>query len=190
MNTSAKLYSLPFGNVKTYLFALLFVAGNILLPQLCHLLPLGGPTLLPIYFFTLVAAYKFGLRVGLLTAVLSPVVNHLLFAMPAAAVLPAILIKSTLLAVAASIVARRPRTRCCSEACSLPYWPIRLLAQASSGCSAATSTWLHKISESAYRACCSSGWAVTGCSVPWPANKSSERLPLLKRSLFRTAGGL
>ena len=87
MNTSAKLYSLPFGNVKTYLFALLFVAGNILLPQLCHLLPLGGPTLLPIYFFTLVAAYKFGLRVGLLTAVLSPVVNHLLFAMPAAAVL-------------------------------------------------------------------------------------------------------
>ena len=29
METSAKLYSLPFGNVKTYLFALLFVAGNI-----------------------------------------------------------------------------------------------------------------------------------------------------------------
>ena len=26
METSAKLYSLPFGNVKTYLFALLFVA--------------------------------------------------------------------------------------------------------------------------------------------------------------------
>lgn len=81
------------------------------LPQLCHLLPLGGPTLLPIYFFTLVAAYKFGLRVGLLTAVLSPVVNHLLFAMPAAAVLPAILIKSTLLAVAASIVARRAKDK-------------------------------------------------------------------------------
>lgn len=39
METSAKLYSLPFGNVKTYLFALLFVAGNIALPQLCHLGP-------------------------------------------------------------------------------------------------------------------------------------------------------
>lgn len=50
METSAKLYSLPFGNVKTYLFALLFVAGNIALPQLCHLVPAGGPTLLPIYF--------------------------------------------------------------------------------------------------------------------------------------------
>ena len=98
METSAKLYSLPFGNVKTYLFVLLFVAGNIALPQLCHLVPAGGPTLLPIYFFTLIAAYKYGFKVGLLTALLSPVINHLLFAMPAAAVLPAILIKSGLLA--------------------------------------------------------------------------------------------
>ena len=94
METSAKLYSLPFGNVKTYLFALLFVAGNIALPQLCHLVPAGGPTLLPIYFFTL------------LTALLSPVINHLLFAMPAAAVLPAILIKSGLLAGTAALAAR------------------------------------------------------------------------------------
>ena len=52
METSAKLYSLSFSNVKTYLFAFLFVAGNIALPQLCHLVPMGGPTLLPIYFFT------------------------------------------------------------------------------------------------------------------------------------------
>lgn len=109
METSVKLYSLSLSNVRTYLFALLFVAGNIILPQLCHLLPLGGPSLLPIYFFTLIAAYKYGLKVGLLTAVLSPVVNHLLFAMPAAAVLPAILVKSVLLAVAASVVAKRVR---------------------------------------------------------------------------------
>lgn len=106
METSAKLYSLSFGDVKTYLFASLFVAGNIALPQLCHLVPMGGPTLLPIYFFTLIAAYKFGFRVGLLTALLSPVMNHLLFGMPAAAVLPAILIKSGLLAGAAAIAAR------------------------------------------------------------------------------------
>ena len=106
METSAKLYSLNYSNVKTYLFALLFVAGNIALPQLCHLVPFGGPTLLPLYFFTLIASYKYGFRVGLLTAILSPVINHLLFAMPAAAVLPAILIKSTLLAGTAAIAAR------------------------------------------------------------------------------------
>ena len=68
METSVKLYSLKHSNVKTYLFALLFVAGNIALPQLCHLVPYGGPTLLPIYFFTLIAAYKYGFLVGLLTA--------------------------------------------------------------------------------------------------------------------------
>lgn len=37
---------------------------------------------LPIYFFTLVAAFRCGWKVGLLTAVLSPVVNCLLFGMP------------------------------------------------------------------------------------------------------------
>ena len=88
METSAKLYSLNYSNVKTYLFALLFIAGNIALPQLCHLIPYGGPTLLPIYFFTLIAGYKYGFRVGLLTAILSPVINHLLFAMPSEATLP------------------------------------------------------------------------------------------------------
>ncbi|WP_291528970.1 ECF transporter S component [Bacteroides sp. UBA939] len=106
METTVKLYSLSFSNAKTYLFVFLFVAGNIALPQLCHLAPVGGSTLLPIYFFTLIAAYKFGIRVGLLTALLSPVINHLLFAMPAAAVLPAILVKSGLLAVAAALVAQ------------------------------------------------------------------------------------
>lgn len=106
METTAKLYSLNYSNVRTYLFALLFVAGNIALPQLCHLTPYGGPTLLPIYFFTLIASYKYGFRVGLLTALLSPVINHLLFAMPGAAVLPAILIKSTLLAGASALAAR------------------------------------------------------------------------------------
>ena len=103
METSAKLYSLNYSNVKTYLFTLLFVAGNIALPQLCHLVPYGGPTLLPIYFFTLIAAYKYGFRVGLLTAILSPVINHLLFDMPSEAVLPIILIKSTLLAGASAL---------------------------------------------------------------------------------------
>ena len=107
METSVKLYSLPFGNVKTYLFVLLFVAGNIALPQLCHLVPAGGPDVAsPSISFTLIAAYKYGFKVGLLTAILSPVINHLLFAMPAAAVLPAILIKSGLLVGAAALAAR------------------------------------------------------------------------------------
>ncbi|MCP3894731.1 MAG: ECF transporter S component [Bacteroides sp.] len=105
METTTKLYSLTYSNVRTYFFVLLFIAGNLALPQLCHLTPYGGPTFLPIYFFTLIASYKYGFRVGLLTGILSPLMNHLLFAMPALAVLPAILVKSALLAGAAALVA-------------------------------------------------------------------------------------
>ena len=105
--TAVKLYSLDYRDAKTYLAAALFVAGNIVLPQICHLVPQGGLRWLPIYFFTLVGAYKYGWRVGLLTAVLSPLVNSALFGMPAAAALPAILLKSVLLAAAAGFAARR-----------------------------------------------------------------------------------
>lgn len=51
---------MEYKNAATYWIAALFVIGNIALPQLCHLVPSGGPMLLPIYFFTLVAAYKYG----------------------------------------------------------------------------------------------------------------------------------
>ena len=94
-------------NVRTYLFAVLFVGGNMLLPQLCHLMPDGGKIFLPIYFFTLIASYKFGLKVGILTAVLAPLCNHLLFGMPPAGMLPVLLVKSTLLALVGAIVADR-----------------------------------------------------------------------------------
>ena len=107
--TAVRLYSLSWREVRTYLFALLFIAGNIVLPQLCHLYPQGGLILLPIYFFTLIAAYKFGFNVGLLTAVLSPLLNSALFGMPPAAALPIIIIKGVLLAGAAAWMANRSK---------------------------------------------------------------------------------
>lgn len=101
------LYQLSYNQVKTYLLAALFIVGNIVLPQLCHLIPQGGLIFLPIYFFTLVAAYKYGFTVGLTTAVLSPLVNSVLFGMPPAAALPIILIKSVTLAVVAALIAKK-----------------------------------------------------------------------------------
>lgn len=109
MESTIKLYSLKAMEMKSYLFATIFIAGNILLPQLSHLLPSGGMILLPIYFFTLIAAYKYGFFTGLLTAVASPIVNHLLFGMPATEMLTIILIKSTLMAVAAAYIAQRTK---------------------------------------------------------------------------------
>ena len=107
MATTTKLYALNFNNTKTYLFAAAFVVGNLLMPQLAHLIPQGGFIFLPIYFFTLIAAYKYGINVGLLTAILSPLANNLLFGMPPSAVLPAIIIKSVILAIAAAVVAKK-----------------------------------------------------------------------------------
>lgn len=106
MNT-LQLQSSRFGEIRTYIAAAVFVLGNMVLPQLCHLIPQGGMIFLPIYFFTLIGAYLYGWRVGLLTAILSPVVNRIAFGMPAEAALPAILVKSVLLAVVASAAARR-----------------------------------------------------------------------------------
>ena len=108
-NATVRLYSLGWHEMRTYIFALLFIAGNIVLPQLCHLFPQGGLIMLPIYFFTLIAAYKFGFRVGLLTAILSPLVNSALFGMPPAAALPIIMIKGVLLAGAAAWMANRSK---------------------------------------------------------------------------------
>ena len=109
METTIKLYSLKANDLKAYTFASLFIVGNIVLPQVCHLLPMGGQMLLPIYFFTLIAAYKYGFVTGLLTAVASPLVNHFLFGMPATEMLPILLIKSGLLAAAASYMAYRTK---------------------------------------------------------------------------------
>lgn len=105
--TSIKLYSLGYGNARTYLAAAAFAAGNVILPQLLHLLPQGGQAWLPIYFFTLIAAYKYGWKAGLLTAIVSPLVNSSLFGMPAAAALPMVLFKSAALAMAAAAAAHR-----------------------------------------------------------------------------------
>ena len=107
--TSIKLYTMGYNEAKTYLVAAMFIVGNIALPQLCHLMPQGGMIWLPIYFFTLIGAYKYGWKVGLLTAIASPILNHLMFGMPAAAVLAPILVKSTLLALAAGYTASRTR---------------------------------------------------------------------------------
>ncbi len=107
MTHTLTLPQTSYREAKTYAVASLFIVGNLLLPQMAHLLPQGGLILLPIYFFTLIAAYHYGWRVGLLTAIASPLLNHALFGMPSAVVLPAILCKSLLLVGFASLIAVR-----------------------------------------------------------------------------------
>ena len=96
-------------SVSFYLATILFVAGNIALPQICHLVPSGGMIFLPIYFFTLIAAYRYGIFAGVATGLLSPLANNLLFGMPPHAMLPVILVKSVLLASGAAYIAKKSK---------------------------------------------------------------------------------
>ena len=87
--------------------SLLFIAGNIALPHLFHLIPGGGIAFLPIYWFTLIGAMACGLTVGLTAALLSPLLGWLIFGAPVATMLPDMLLKGTLLCLAAALIRRR-----------------------------------------------------------------------------------
>ena len=102
MEYTSRATALTLDNWRTYLFATLFTAGNIALPQLCHLVPQGGLLFQPIYLFTVIAACRWGWRVALLTALVSPLLNTLWFGMPSVAMLPVVLLKSVALALGVS----------------------------------------------------------------------------------------
>lgn len=109
METSAKLYTLNFDEVKTYLWAALFVASGVVLPQVFHLIPQGGIVFAPLSLIILIGAYKFGWKTGLLAAVTTPLVNHLLFGMPEWGVLQVMMTKLVVLALVAGLVAQHYR---------------------------------------------------------------------------------
>ena len=97
MNVGAK--TLTMSRPAVYGWSALFVAANVLFPQLCHLTPWGGKALLPIMLFTLVAAMRFGIGCGLLTAVASPLISALIFGMPSGMLLAAVWVKSLVIAL-------------------------------------------------------------------------------------------
>ena len=107
MEASVRLYALNYGEVKTYMWTAVFVACNLVLPQLFHLIPQGGVIFSPLSLVILAGAYKFGWKTGLLAALLSPLVNHSLTGMPAWEVLPVMTLKLAVLAVVAGLVAQQ-----------------------------------------------------------------------------------
>ncbi len=106
MEASIRLYSLSYSEKLTYLAAALFIACNIALPQLFHLIPQGGIIFSPLSLVIMAGAYKLGWRAALLAAVASPIVNHALFGMPAADVMTLMAVKLSLLAIIAGLAAQ------------------------------------------------------------------------------------
>ena len=110
MEASVRLYALNYDEVKTYLWAAIFVVCNLVLPQVFHLIPQGGIIFSPLSLVILVGAYKFGWKTGLLAALASPLVNHLLTGMPAWEVLPVMTMKLAVLALVAGLTAQHFKT--------------------------------------------------------------------------------
>ena len=107
MEANVRLYALNYDEAKTYLWATVFVACNLVLPQLFHLIPQGGVIFSPLSLVILAGAYKFGWKTGLLAALASPLVNHLITGMPAWEVMPVMTLKLAVLALVAGLAAQR-----------------------------------------------------------------------------------
>jgi hypothetical protein len=128
MEANVRLYAFNYDEAKTYLWATVFVACNLVLPQLFHLIPQGGIIFSPLSLVILAGAYKLGWKTGLLAALLSPLVNHLLTGMPATEMLPVMTMKLAVLALVAGLVAQRFKT------VSLPLLVGVVLASLLIGC--------------------------------------------------------
>ncbi len=109
METSVRLYTLNYDQLKTYLWAAVFVVCNMALPQIFHLIPQGGIIFAPLSLVILAGAYKLGWKTGLLAAVASPIVNNLAFGMPAWGVLQVMMVKLVVLALIAGFTAQHFR---------------------------------------------------------------------------------
>ena len=110
MEANVRLYAFNYDEAKTYLWAAVFVACNLALPQVFHLIPQGGIIFAPLSFVILAGAYKFGWKTGLLAALASPLVNHLITGMPAWEVMPVMAMKLVVLAIVAGLTAQYFKT--------------------------------------------------------------------------------
>ena len=110
MEANVKLYAFNYDEAKTYLWAMVFVACNLILPQVFHLIPQGGIIFAPLSFVILAGAYKFGWKTGLLAALASPLVNHAITGMPAWGVMPVMTLKLAIIALVAGLAAQRFKT--------------------------------------------------------------------------------
>lgn len=84
--------SLTFSDLRLYIYVSLFVALDVSVPWLCHIInPLAGPTFLPLFFFVLLAGILFGWRAGILVGLFTPLISFSLSGMPLPQVLPRII---------------------------------------------------------------------------------------------------
>jgi hypothetical protein len=98
--------TLKLTKTKEAVFATVFTALAVYAPILIHYFAGvdGGRTFLPMPFFVLLAGLIFGWRVGLATAVMSPIVSYLISGMPIANILPFVTVQLAAFGIASGFL--------------------------------------------------------------------------------------
>jgi len=96
---------LKFSDFRLYVYVSLFVALDVSVPWICHIIhPLAGPMFLPVFFFVLLAGILFGWRAGILVGLLTPLISYGIAGMPSLQALPGIITEATFYGLAAGIL--------------------------------------------------------------------------------------
>ena len=92
-----------FAGVRSGAVILVFVAGGLWLPWLCHQFQLAGATFLPMHVFVILAGLLAGWRGGLAVGLLTPLLSHALSGMPLAVLLPQITLELSVYGLVAGL---------------------------------------------------------------------------------------
>lgn len=84
----------------------MFIALGVALPQAFHAVPNAGSVFLPMHIPVLIAGFAVGPVFGLAAGILTPLLSHLLFHMPPAAVLPSMLCELAMYGLATGFLSR------------------------------------------------------------------------------------
>ena len=82
--------------VRKTAIAGVIVLSAIYIPSLFHFTGFGGPQLLPLHLFALLAGVVLGVRLGPLVALLSPILSYIISGMPPQAILGQIIAETVL----------------------------------------------------------------------------------------------
>ncbi|MFC2041589.1 ECF transporter S component [Chloroflexota bacterium] len=102
---------LKYNDIRSYVFTLVFVLLDILVPWVFHQFHLAGPTFLPMHIFVLIAGLAFGWRAGLIVGLLTPLTSYAVSGMPVLRVLPQIAIELSAYGLVAGILREKLNLR-------------------------------------------------------------------------------
>ena len=103
--------SLKFSDIRAYGIIAAFTALSVALPWAFHQYQFAGATFLPMQFFIFAAALACGWQAGLIVGVLTPLASFAISGMPAAVILPQVMVEVTAYGLIAGLLRQKLNLR-------------------------------------------------------------------------------